>query len=396
VKFVPLVWAALNRNRTETALTLVALTLAFTLFAAMAALDAAYQNAIDANPPNSLSVACRFECSHGLPYGYREQIARIPGVVAVGASGRMGGYHNERSQRVSVYFVDSDFRSAYRELQLIFDDAQWQALQTNRSGLYFSRSAAARWNVKPGDSFTLATDKPTRADGSAAWIFTVLGVVKDYPDGWQGPPEMIYGNYDYLEQSLLLTLRGRANEFRVSIADAARARATTRQIDTLYLNSEVPTRSAPVRDEFEQFVSASLNMKRLSLGVAAAGLVMILFLYSNALAESVRERMPEFGMLMTLGYGHSTVAMLVIFEAALPAVLGAFLGTGVAWWADIAITAAARNGDLDLPQVAIPAVEVAVVLAVAICMALLIAFVSAIAPLQRLRRARLAEVLAQR
>jgi putative ABC transport system permease protein len=137
-------------------------------------------------------------------------------------------------------------------------------------------------------------------------------------------------------------------------------------------------------------------MKRLSLRVAAAGLLMILFLYSNALAESVRERMPEFGMLMTLGYGHSTVAVLVILESAIPAVLGAFIGTGVAWWADLAVTAAARNGNLDLPQIAISAVEVGVVLAAALCMALLIAFLSAIAPLQRLRRTDLAQVMAQR
>src|SRR5262249_24125262 len=159
----------------------------------------AYEDEIDANPMNSLSVGCRFDCRGGLPYGYREQVARVPGVVTIGASAGLGGYHQERSQRIYILFVDEGYRAAYNDFLSMFDDAQWQALQTRRDGLYFSRSAAARWQVKEGDTYTLTTTSPVRADGSANCIFTVLGVVEDYPHGGQGPAEMIFGNYEYLE-----------------------------------------------------------------------------------------------------------------------------------------------------------------------------------------------------
>jgi putative ABC transport system permease protein len=46
MKFIPLAWAALWRNRTESVLTLCALSVAFALFGAVISLYAAYERAI--------------------------------------------------------------------------------------------------------------------------------------------------------------------------------------------------------------------------------------------------------------------------------------------------------------------------------------------------------------
>ena len=390
MKFVPLVWAALWRNRTETALTLLALTVAFTLFGTMVALNTAYERAIHANPLNRLFMFCRFNCPEGLPLGYRDQIARIPGVIAIGALASLSGYHQEPSKRLGVGFVDENFKAAWPELTI--NDAQWKTLQASRTGVYLTRSAAVRWGVKAGDPFALVAAPDSRADGTGTWIFTVLGIVDDTPDWGQGPPDQIYGNFEYFEQSQPLVKRGHARMYRISVADASRARATCHQIDAMYINSAVPTFCVPTRDDAEQLAASNLNMRQMSLGIAGAGLFMILFLCANGAAESVRQRLAEFGMLKTLGYSDSKLARIVLLEAALPTVLGALFGTGLAWLIGTAITRLSEEGKVRLPHVPIPIA----VFGAALASALLIASLSAIVPLQRLKRMDLAAVMARR
>ena len=390
VKFIPLVWAALRRNRTETALTLLALTVAFTLFGTMVALNTAYEHALAANPLNRLFMFCRFECANGLPYGYREQIARMPDVADVGGTARVGGYHLERSKRAGVEFIDEHFKAAWPELTI--NEAQLRTLHASRTGVYFTQSAATRWSVRAGDTFTLIADPAARADGSDTWTFTVLGVVDDTADWGQGPSDRIYGSYEYLEQSRAPSKRGRVFSFRISVRNADRARAVCHQIDARYENSSDPTFCVPVRDDAEQLADADISMRQMSLGVAAAGLFMILFLCANGLAESVRERLHEFGTLKALGYGDVKVASIVFLEAAIPALTSALIGTALSWAIGFQITRLAREGALRLPPVPMPFG----ILASALAAALLIALLSTFVPLQRLRRLDLAAVMARR
>jgi putative ABC transport system permease protein len=112
VKFIPLVWAALWRNRAESVLTLLALTVAFALFGTMVALNAAYERAIDDARMDRLIVACAFDCG-AIPLGYREQLARIGGVTAVGGQVWLGGHEQDEHHQITVMFVDEGMRSAW-------------------------------------------------------------------------------------------------------------------------------------------------------------------------------------------------------------------------------------------------------------------------------------------
>ena len=61
VRFIPLVWAGLWRNRAESVLTLLAVSVAFALFGTMLTLNAAYERAIDGIRMDRLIVACAFD-----------------------------------------------------------------------------------------------------------------------------------------------------------------------------------------------------------------------------------------------------------------------------------------------------------------------------------------------
>jgi len=67
-----------------------------------------------------------------------------------------------------------------------------------------------------------------------------------------------------------------------------------------------------------------------ALAVSAIGMALILFLTANAMAQSVRLRIAEFGVLKAIGYSHRLILLLVMTEAALPCLVGAALGLAMA------------------------------------------------------------------
>jgi putative ABC transport system permease protein len=67
-----------------------------------------------------------------------------------------------------------------------------------------------------------------------------------------------------------------------------------------------------------------------ALAASLLGIVLILLLVTNGMAQSVRLRLSEFGILKAIGYSHRLILMLVVMEAALLCLAGAVLGLIVA------------------------------------------------------------------
>ena len=74
--------------------------------------------------------------------------------------------------------------------------------------------------------------------------------------------------------------------------------------------------------------SAELDMA--VRAISGVGFVLILFLTSHAVAQSVRERGWEFALLRTLGFPGALVASLFFVEVAGACLLGTALGLGLA------------------------------------------------------------------
>jgi putative ABC transport system permease protein len=395
LKFLPLVWAALWRNRTESVLTLLALSVAFALFGTMITLNAAYQRAIDDTRMDRLMVACAFDCGV-MPLGYRQQLARIPHVTAVGGQMWIGGREQDQRHWIMVTLVDEGMRAAWPELPM--SAADWRSLDANPSGIFLTRTAAARRSVRVGDTVTVNSGPGATADGTGIYYFTVLGFIPD-PPGWGvgsvgplGNPETIVGNLRYQqnwgrpdEQNIVLLMR-------VAVDRPEHARAVCHEIEAWFTNATPALYCVPAREDAEETADANINMRQISLGIGAAGLFMILFLCANGVAESVRERLSEFGVLKAVGYGDGRIAALVILEAAVPTVLAASIGCVLAWAIDAFVARLAIKGLIDMPEVH-PSV---VAFGWALVSALLIALLSAVAPLYRLRHTDVAAVMAGR
>jgi putative ABC transport system permease protein len=390
MKYLPLVWAALLRKPAEAILICLAVTAAFMLFDSMLGLRATYDRIVASSRMDRLEVDVRFPVTNGLhlPIAMREQIARLDGVSAVGSLYVLRGYLHDPHDTLRVRAVDTNMQQAWSELPL--SAAQWQRLFATPTGVLVSRRSAQARNLKPGDVLPLVTPPGARADGAPSWEFHVLEIVPDDPSHLYGG--YILGNYKYVDISLPLQEQGYAMEFRVAIKDPARANEISQNIDHLFANSGTPTITIPMQANEKFAINSGIAAASVTWPVAGAGVFMILLLMANGIAQSVRERIPEFAVLKTLGYRNTTLSALVFMEAAAPCVIGGILGTMlaavVAQWPRRFLP----QDLLDLPK---PTMSIAVLATASVCVVLL-TMASTVIPILRFRRMSVVDALAGR
>ncbi len=390
MKYFALVWAALWRKPAEAVLIWLAVTSSFTLFGLMLGLHATYDRLIENSRMDRLYVNARFGNASPmgilLPFALRDQIAHVEGVSAVSAVDYLRGYYQEPYQRVSIYAVDDHMREAWPELPLTA--AEWNQLRATPNGIFISPLRAATLGLKAGDRLPLITPSVTRADGAPSWEFQVLGVMPNMP----GHESLILGNLSYVNNLLPPALQSYAWEFKLAVRDAAKANDISVRIDRELANSSSPTLTIPDKVAEIDAVNSGISVASKTWPVAAGGIFMILLLTANGIAQSVRERTPEFAVLATLGYGQSTLMGLVLAEAAIPCVVGAAFGMGLA-----SLLTRLPTGYLPTDLASLPKPTLSLgVFAFSLACALLLATAGAVIPLQHLRRMSVIDALAGR
>ena len=322
MKYLPLIMAGVWRKPARAILTMLSVMIAFTLFGLTIGMNATFAS-VEANARmDRIYTGPRFGGS-GLPLAAAAQIEKLPGVARVGMRGFVNGYHQDPKNRAFAMFVDPGLRRVMPDWPLT--PRQWDLIESNRTGVVISKLQALQWKLKPGDSFAITSPAIPRADGNA-WILQILDVADDVPYMTNG---YMIGNFDYFDKSRPLAQQGTANQYVVVATDPARTAAIAQQIDDHFGSSATPTQSITEKAAFD-ISNSGLDIAAVDRDIALAGMFMVLFLTANGIARSVRERFAEFAMLKTLGYSDTSVVALVFWEAALPCVIGALLGVGLA------------------------------------------------------------------
>jgi len=380
VKYLPLIWAALARRKLRTILTLLSVTAAFTLFGVMMGTDAAFQQMVDVINRSVVVTGARF--ADNLTDAMGQQIAAMPNVAAISASGGVCGYYRNPKNRACVMMLDNPAGWPNAPMSA----AQWAQLRAKPEGIYISRQTAAKRGLKKGDIFNLVSTI-ARADGGQTWRFEVLDVLEDTPY-WPGG--FSFGSYNYYKMSRPPADQPKVGWFQAVVKDPETAEKTAIAIDARFANSAISTESISERTMRSDNGTAIVNVAVVTRRVAAVGLFMILLLTAHGMAQSVRERLGEFAVLKTIGYSDSGVIALVFAEALAPAILGAGAGLGLAALISVRIPKLLPSLFLPEPYLS-PAVMTQALLAV-----IMLAFLSVILPALRLKRLDVAAILAGR
>jgi putative ABC transport system permease protein len=115
------------------------------------------------------------------------------------------------------------------------------------------------------------------------------------------------------------------------VADPSTSDQLAKRVDAMFANSSAETKTATEKAFVSDFAKQVGDIGSIMMAIAGIVMFFILFVAGNAMAQSVRERINELGVLKTLGFGDGRILSLVLLESCTIAILGGGLGLLIAW-----------------------------------------------------------------
>ncbi|MSO62753.1 MAG: FtsX-like permease family protein [Acidobacteria bacterium] len=99
----------------------------------------------------------------------------------------------------------------------------------------------------------------------------------------------------------------------------------------MFANSSAETKTTTEKGFVEGFAKQVGDIGAIMIAITIAVLFTMILVAANTMAQSVRERTSEVGVLKTLGFSNLAILSLVLGESVLIAVIGGGLGLLAAW-----------------------------------------------------------------
>jgi putative ABC transport system permease protein len=351
-KYLPLLAASLRRKRLRTFFTLASILVAFLLFGLAESLRYSLQSGVDVAGADRLLTMHKVSFTQLLPQSYENRIRAIDGVVDVTPQTWFGAWYQDERNQIPTFPVKPEaFLRMYPEYRV--PEEQRLAWIADRSGILIGRGLADLTGWQVGEAVPLRSAIWRKADGSDAWDVTVRAIY-DLPQG--GDTRQILMQQAYFEEGRGQG-KGLIGWYLVKVDSVERASSIAGQIDLQFANSPAETKTSSERAMAQSFVNQVGNIGAILRAIVIAVFFTMLLVTANTMAQSVRERTSEIGVLKTLGFTNGGLLGLVLAESVLVTVIGGSLGLAGAWWLGVQLEPVFRQY---LPGFALPADAVAV------------------------------------
>lgn len=325
MKYLHLVWMALLRHTTRTALTLLSVAAAFLLFGLLASVRYAFLRAgQDVAAAHRLVTISKTSYMLGLPLSLYAQIRAVPGVEAATYFSPFGGTYQDPRNPVGGLATVRSYFKLFPQCKI--PPAQWQDYENNRVGMLAGASLAARYHWKIGDLIPIEAKGTPRRNGSTVWRFVVSAIYSCDPSYMENAIIFHWAYFD----SARASENGTVRVYLEKIADSREANRVALGIDALSANSDhetvTQTSSAIAAGQVRQLGNISLIVHAI-MGAVAFTLIL---LTGNTISQGVRERIPELAILKTIGFSGRNILLLVLAESVLLLALGGIAGLALA------------------------------------------------------------------
>jgi len=316
-----MLWRNTFRHKLRTSLTLVGITIAILAFGTLRTVIDAWYAGVEASSSTRLVTRNAVSLVFPMPLFYRERIRQVEGVIGVSHGNWFGGYYIEPKNFFANFAMSlPDYLALYPEF--LIDPDQRITLLRDRKGAVVGKKLADRFGWKLGDTITL---KGTIFPGD--WPLTLRAIYRGR-DPTVDETQLIF-HWDYLNETMKRTVPRRADQigfFVIGIQDAKQAAHVAATIDQQFKNSNAETLTETEKAFQLSFVSmteAILDAIRL---VSIVVIVIILAVVANTMAMSVRERLWEYAVFKTLGFGGWRIAGIIFGESLVLTLVGGGLG----------------------------------------------------------------------
>jgi putative ABC transport system permease protein len=262
-----------------------------------------------------------------LPEAYRGRMEKLPGVAsAVYFTWFNGIYKNEPKNFFGSFPVDpGPFLAMFPEYTLPED--QKQAWLKTRTGAIAGRSLVDRFKWKIGERVQLVSPIWPRK-GDQPWEFELVGILD--ANKKSADTSGFYFRYDYFNEARSFG-EGLVGWYAVRVSDPDRAAEVAKAIDNEFANSPYETKAEPEGAFMQGFAQQIGDIGTILIGILSAVFFTILLVAGNTMAQSVRERTEEIGVLKAMGFTNELALTMVLAESCLIAGVGGLAGLGLAW-----------------------------------------------------------------
>ncbi len=338
------VLANLMRRKTRTLLTLLSIVTAFLLFGLLQAVNVLFSAGADFVGATRLVTQARVSFTQSLPMRLLSEIEAVPGVERVMWSQWFGGVWQENTQLIIQAVDPARLRDVYPEL--VMPEAEWKMFENTRTGMIAGRNLANQYGWKIGQKVPISSNIFPQKDGSKAWAFDLVGIYDGKDEKWQRSTNGGWINFAYFDEANQFA-RGFAGVYVIRLSNPDRASEVASTIDAMFENSPDETKTQTEKDFNIGFFKQIGDIGLIVRWILFAVFFTLLLVVGNTIAQSVRERVPEFAILKTLGFSDGSVLGFVLAEAAALCVIGGLLGLGLATPLGIAVTDA-TGGNLPI------------------------------------------------
>ena len=383
MKYFGLIWAGLWRKKTRTVFTMISIVIAFLLFGLLQGINQGFGTAMGNLDVDRLYVTARTSMTDGMPISYLPRIRNVSGVRAVSMWAYFGGYFREARNPVPAFATDAvELFKVYKEIKI--RPEYIEAMAKTRTGALVSETLAATHGWKVGDRVPIGTSIWTNKAGSNTWEFDIVGTFDASAYGAGFPS--FYLNYSYFDEARQFGT-GELHYYIVAVQDPTQADRISREIDAMFANSSVETRTQTESALAQASLKQLGDINFIANAIVGAVLFTLLFLTANTMMQSVRERTSELAVLKTLGYSDTKVLILVLTESLILCLFAAALGIALAALVFESPALQKLFGNFSMP---------AIVASMGAGIAILVAFVSGFPPAWRARQLNIVDALAGR
>ncbi|HEY9144854.1 MAG TPA: ABC transporter permease [Arenimonas sp.] len=320
--------ANLFHKKTRTWLTLLSVVMAFVLFGLLQSLNLVFSAGADFVGATRLVTQSRVSFTQSLPMRMVPEMDAIPGVQRVMYQQWFGGVYQDNPQ-IFTFAVDPErLHDVYPEW--VMPEEHWNAFRDTRTGMIAGKLLADRYGWKVGDRIPLKSNIFPQKNNSKDWEFELVGIFDGQDEEWRRQTSAsVFINHAYFAEAALFG-GGMAGIFVLRLEDPDMAESIATLVDQRYENSSDETKTQTEKDFNVGFVKQLGDIGMIVRWILFAVFFTLLLVVGNTMAQSVRERVPQFAVLKTLGFSDNSVLAFVLAETLALCAIGGLVGLGLA------------------------------------------------------------------
>jgi len=309
------------RHKLRTGLTVLSITIAVLAFGLLRTVIDTWYSGVKASSAVRLVTRNAVSLVFPLPVSYKEKIRQVEGVKTVSYANWFGGVYIEEKNFFANFAIEpKTFFEVYPEFILTQDEKE--AFFRDRKGAVVGVKLAKRFGWKIGDMVTL---KGTIFPGN--WEFVIRAIYKGRDKDTDESQFAFHWNY--LNETLKKTAPSRADQvgyYMIEVTKPELAADVSQKIDKLFQNSLAETLTETEKSFQLGFVSMSEAIITALRLVSLVVIVIILAVVANTINMTARERIGEYAILKTLGFGGWRIAVLLFGESLVITMMGCAAG----------------------------------------------------------------------